>query len=129
MPHAVREEPEAPLTGAAEVYVSGQPGAMEPPGEAGSHAYRRRVPRHRQGEGLLAVVVETREVFGPLGVRNIRTFVDPQDSSKVAIVTEVADMDAVMAAMRQPSMGEAMEYDGVVPETLRILIEEKRSGG
>ena len=26
------------------------------------------------------------EVFGPLGVTNIRTFVDPQDSSKVAIV-------------------------------------------
>jgi hypothetical protein len=69
------------------------------------------------------------EVFGPLGVTNIRTFVDPQDSSKVAIVMDVADLDAVMAAMQQPSMGQAMEYDGVAPETLRILIEENSSGG
>jgi len=69
------------------------------------------------------------EVFGPLGVTNIRTFVDPQDSSKVAIVMDVADMDAVMAAMQQPAMGEAMEYDGVAPETLRILVEEKSNAG
>jgi hypothetical protein len=69
------------------------------------------------------------EVFGPLGVTNIRTFVDPQDSSKVAIVMDVADMDAVMAAMQQPSMAEAMEEDGVAPETLRILVEEKSNGG
>ena len=69
------------------------------------------------------------EVFGPLGVTNIRTFVDPQDSSKVAIVMDVADMDALMAAMQQPRMAEAMEQDGVVPESLRILIEEKSSGG
>ena len=69
------------------------------------------------------------EVFGPLGVTNIRTFVDPQDSSKVAIVMDVADMDVVMAAMQQPPMGEAMEHDGVAPETLRILLEEKSNGG
>jgi hypothetical protein len=69
------------------------------------------------------------EVFGPLGVTNIRTFADPEDPTKVAIVMDVADMDALMAAMQQPSMGEAMENDGVVPETLRILIEEKRALG
>ena len=65
------------------------------------------------------------EVFGPLGVTNIRTFADPQDPSKVAVVMDVADMDAVMAAMQQPAMAEAMQDDGVAPETLRILIEEK----
>jgi hypothetical protein len=69
------------------------------------------------------------EVFGPLGVTNIRTFTDPQDSSKVAVVMDVADIEAVMAAMQQPSMGEAMEHDGVAPETLRILIEEQSNGG
>jgi hypothetical protein len=69
------------------------------------------------------------EVFGPLGVTNIRTFVDPQDPTKVAIVMDVADMDAVIAAMQQPAMGEAMEYDGVVPETLRILVEEQAHAG
>jgi len=63
------------------------------------------------------------EVFGPLGVTNIRTFVDPQDRTRVAVVMDVADMDAVMAAMETPLMGEAMAYDGVLPETLVLMIE------
>ena len=63
------------------------------------------------------------EVFGPLGVTNIRTFVNPQDPTKVAVLMDVADMDAVMAAMETPVMAEAMEYDGVLPQTLVILVE------
>jgi len=63
------------------------------------------------------------EVFGPLGVTNIRTFVDPQDRTRVAVLMDVADMDAVMAAMETPVMGEAMAYDGVLPETLVLMIE------
>ena len=65
------------------------------------------------------------EVFGPLGVTNIRTFVNPQDPTRVAILMDVADMDVVMAAMQRPEMGEAMAYDGVIPESLVILVEEK----
>ena len=34
------------------------------------------------------------EFFGPLGVTNIRTFVDPQNPSHVAVLMDVADMDA-----------------------------------
>jgi hypothetical protein len=64
------------------------------------------------------------EVFGPLGVTNIRTFVDPQNPTHVAVLMDVADMDAVMAAMQTPAMAEAMDYDGVLPETLVILVEE-----
>ncbi|MDX6540001.1 MAG: hypothetical protein QOI71_1611 [Gaiellales bacterium] len=63
------------------------------------------------------------EVFGPLGVTNIRTFVDPQNPTRVAVLMDVADMDAVMAAMDKPEMGEAMSHDGVLPETLVILVE------
>ncbi len=63
------------------------------------------------------------EVFGPLGVTNIRTFVDPQNSNRVAVLMDVADMDVVMAAMETPALAEAMEYDGVLPETLVILVE------
>jgi hypothetical protein len=37
---------------------------------------------------------------------------------------DVPDMDAVMAAMETPGAQEAMAYDGVLPETLVILIEE-----
>jgi len=63
------------------------------------------------------------EVFGPLGVTNIRTFVDPQNPARVAVLMDVADMDAVMAAMQTKAMSEAMAYDGVLPETLVILVE------
>jgi hypothetical protein len=63
------------------------------------------------------------EVFGPLGVTNIRTFVDPQNPSQVAVLMDVADMDAVMAAMGTQVMSDAMAYDGVLPETLVILVE------
>src|ERR1017187_4471056 len=54
------------------------------------------------------------EVFGPLGVTNIRKFIDPQNPNRVAIVMDAADMDKVMAAMENDEMREAMEYDGVV---------------
>lgn len=63
------------------------------------------------------------EVFGPLGVTNIRTFVDPQNPRQVAVLMDVDDLDAVMAAMQRPEMAEAMDYDGVLPETLVILVE------
>ena len=64
------------------------------------------------------------EFFGPLGVTNIRTFVDPTNRKRVALLMDVPDMDAVMAAMETPAAGEAMAYDGVMPETLVILVEE-----
>jgi hypothetical protein len=63
------------------------------------------------------------EVFGPLGVTNIRTFVDPENPTRVAVLMDVADMDVVMAAMQNPEMGEAMEYDGVIAESLVLLVE------
>lgn len=63
------------------------------------------------------------EVFGPLGVTNIRTFVDPENPAQVAVLMDVADMDALMAAMSTEPMAEAMAYDGVLPETLVILVE------
>jgi hypothetical protein len=63
------------------------------------------------------------EVFGPLGVTNIRTFVDPEKPTRVGILMDVADMDAVMAAMETEEAAEAMAFDGVLPETLVILVE------
>ena len=63
------------------------------------------------------------EFFGPLGVTNIRTFVDPQNSARVAVLMDVPDMDALMAAMQTAGAAEAMEYDGVLAETLVILLE------
>lgn len=63
------------------------------------------------------------EFFGPLGVTNIRTFVDPENPTRAGLVMDVPDMDAVMAAMETEAAADAMAHDGVVPETLVILVE------
>jgi hypothetical protein len=64
-----------------------------------------------------------KEFFGPLGVTNIRTFVDPQNSNRVAVMMDVPDMDALKAAMQSKAAADAMAFDGVVPESLVILVE------
>lgn len=64
------------------------------------------------------------ELFGQLGVTNIRTFVSPDDPTKVALIMDVPDMDAFAATMQSAAAAEAMEHDGVLPETLVILVEE-----
>ena len=65
------------------------------------------------------------ELFGPLGVTNIRTFVDPQNPTQVAVLMDVPDLAAMNAAMQSAAAAEAMAHDGVMPETLVILVEEK----
>ena len=54
-----------------------------------------------------------KELFGPLGVTNIRTFVDPQNPNRVAVLMDVPDMDALMAAMQSKAATDAMASDGV----------------
>jgi hypothetical protein len=63
------------------------------------------------------------EFFGPLGVTNIRTFVDPENPTRVAVLMDVPDMDAMAEAMQTSAAAEAMAYDGVIPESLVILVE------
>ena len=63
------------------------------------------------------------EFFGPLGVTNIRTFVDPNDRSQVAVLMDVRDMDALMAALEGEDAAAAMEHDGVLGDTLVMLVE------
>jgi hypothetical protein len=63
------------------------------------------------------------EFFGSLGVTNIRTFVDLDNPTRVGLVMDVPDMDAVMGAMETEAAADAMVYDGVLPETLVILVE------
>ena len=63
------------------------------------------------------------EFFGPLGVTNIRTFVDPQNPTRVGVLMDIPDMDAVMAALQTEAGAEAMAHDGVVAESLVILVE------
>jgi len=64
------------------------------------------------------------EVFGPLGVTNIRTFVNPTDRSHVSISMDVPDMDALMAVLQADAGVAAMEYDGVLGETPVMYVQE-----
>jgi len=61
--------------------------------------------------------------FGTLGITGIRTFIDPQNPARVAVMMEVPDMDALQAAMKTPQAAEAMANDGVLADTVVILVE------
>lgn len=63
------------------------------------------------------------EFFGPLGVKNIRTFVDPQNPTRVGVLMDVPDMETLQQAMETEGAADAMAHDGVLPETLVILVE------
>jgi hypothetical protein len=61
--------------------------------------------------------------FGPLGVTNIRTFVDPETPNRVGLVMDVPDLNAVLASLDSQEAADAMEHDGVIPETIVLLVE------
>jgi hypothetical protein len=63
------------------------------------------------------------EKFAEIGVTNMRTFVSPDNPTKVGLLADVPDMDALMAALQSPDWGEAMVSDGVLPETVVLLVE------
>jgi hypothetical protein len=62
------------------------------------------------------------EVFGPMGI-TIRTFRDPDGSSKTALIAEIPDLEAFQEVMKTEAAADAMQHDGVDPETLLIFGE------
>lgn len=64
-----------------------------------------------------------KEFFGSLGVTNLRTFVDPRDQTHVAILMDVPDMETLAQALQGQAAADAMAFDGVVPESIKILVE------
>jgi hypothetical protein len=64
------------------------------------------------------------ELLPSLGASNLRTFVNPQDRTRVALVMDIADLDVLYAVLEKPSdeLAEAMKYDTVLPETMAILV-------
>jgi hypothetical protein len=62
------------------------------------------------------------EVFSSVAT-NICTFVDPSESMKVALSLDVTDMDAFNAVMQSEAGAEAMKYDGVRPQTLKVYFQ------
>jgi len=62
------------------------------------------------------------EIFGPLGI-GVRTFVDPQNPNRAAVLADVPDMAAFQAVMQSQEAADAMKHDGVRGETLVVLVE------
>jgi hypothetical protein len=62
------------------------------------------------------------EAFGPLGI-TARTFIDPENKSRVGLIVDVPDMAAFQEFMESEAAAEAMKFDGVRPETLVLLVE------
>lgn len=80
----------------------------------------------REGHRALACLAETRGGFSAhWGLTNIRTFVSPDDPKKVAVLMDIPDMDAVMSFMQTQEAADAMAFDGVLPETLVLLVEQR----
>ena len=63
------------------------------------------------------------EVFGPTGVIKHPDLRRPAASNPVAVLMDVADRDIVTGAMQSERLADAMEYDGVLGESLVILVE------
>jgi hypothetical protein len=61
------------------------------------------------------------QFFGPLGVANIRTFVDPENPTRSGWWWTFPTWSPWWPRWRPA--GDAMAYDGVLPETLVILVE------
>ena len=62
------------------------------------------------------------EVFASVAT-DIRTFVDPSRPNHVGLTMDVSDMAAFEAVMESEAAAEAMQYDGVHPETLAVYVQ------
>jgi hypothetical protein len=62
------------------------------------------------------------ELMGPRGY-TVRTFVDSNDSSRVALILEGASMEDFQELLKSDATADAMKHDGVRPDTLRVLEE------
>jgi hypothetical protein len=62
------------------------------------------------------------EFFGPLDIA-VRTFVDPENSTRVGVLLDVPDMGAFQEAMESEAAAAAMAHDGVKADTLVVLVE------
>ena len=62
------------------------------------------------------------ELIGSRGF-TVRTFVDPADPSRVGLVVEGATLQDFEDLLKSDATAEAMKYDGVRPDTMRVLEE------
>jgi hypothetical protein len=62
------------------------------------------------------------ELFGPKGI-TARTFRGEEGSNQVGLVAEIPDMAVWQEILESEAGAEAMKFDGVRPETIKVLME------
>ena len=62
-----------------------------------------------------------KELFGPMGI-TFKIFVDPAGSNLVGGVLDIPDMAAFQKFMQTQTAADAMKFDGVRPETMKMLV-------
>lgn len=65
------------------------------------------------------------EVSGPLGVAKIVRSSALTTRRRSGVLMDIPDMDAVMSFMQTQDAADAMAYDGVVRESLVLLVEQR----
>ena len=63
------------------------------------------------------------EVFGELGITDVKTYVNPEKPTQVGLTMDVPDLDALNEFMQKPEAAEAMKKDGVRADTVVICVE------
>jgi hypothetical protein len=61
--------------------------------------------------------------FSSQGVTELRTYTDPTNPKRVALTANVPDLDALVAFLQTDEAAQAMATDGVLADTVVILIE------
>jgi hypothetical protein len=63
------------------------------------------------------------QAFSSQGVTELRTYIDPTNPKRVALTANVPDLDALAAFLQTDEAAQAMATDGVIADTVVILIE------
>jgi hypothetical protein len=61
--------------------------------------------------------------FASQGVTELRTYIDPTNPKRVGLSAQVPDIDALVAFLQTDEAAQAMATDGVLPETVVLLVE------
>jgi hypothetical protein len=61
--------------------------------------------------------------FSPLGVTELRTYIDPANPKRVGLTAQVPDLDALVAFLQTDEAAQAMTTDGVIADSVVILVE------
>jgi len=65
------------------------------------------------------------KLFKANGAAHVHTLQDPDNPNMTGLVIAVTDMDALMAMLESEDGQAAAEEDGVIPETMNMLVQAK----